>query len=502
MRPVVPDDELVGRVLGEKLLVDQRIGAGAIGVVYRAKHLHLLQPVAVKVLHGNLQRNTVFRQRFLAEARSAHTLDHPNVVRVIDFGEERDGTLWLAMELLDGVELEHEIGSMTIGRAVELTLQVCAALAHAHARGIVHGDVKPSNVLIVKRFDDDGEESERVKLCDFGSPIDAHLGTPHYMSPEQCLGEPLDARSDVYSCGVLFYELVVGEPPFDADDADSVLRQQIIVPPILPSRKRPGLDRRIDAFVMKALAKDKADRFASMREMRAALRELLVDLGPRARHISEIRPIEGVPGAAESSPDPVGEFLAAHSIITSGEKRTLAALLASGNVEASAAHAARLLARIEATNGNDNSAVDAITLLDDPKALTPIADRLLSEDIVPGPYLDRVLRHAGLAAARALWSARISQRPSHERRARFVTWLGATGEECRAMLLLALSRLSPEGGVQMHPELAEDVLLAIPQGADQALAIAVKPFTISPAPRVRDLARAAVDRLTPRARGA
>jgi hypothetical protein len=202
------------------------------------------------------------------------------------------------------------------------------------------------------------------------------------------------------------------------------------------------------------------------------------------------------------SADPVAEFLAAHAVISNREKRTLAGHLASGMVDESVAQVARLLARVETTRGRDATASEALAVLDDPKALAPFAERLLAEDIVPGPYLDRMLRRAGLAAARALWSARVSTPPSHERRARFVTWMRAVGDGAHAVLLVALARLAPQGGVQKHPELAEDVLLSVPPVLDPALASAVSPFVASPVPRVRDRARAALDRVHARARGA
>jgi hypothetical protein len=252
-----------------------------------------------------------------------------------------------------------------------------------------------------------------------------------------------------------------------------------------------------------------------MRDMRAALRELLAELGHdepsalgrtlqtnppppvRMRQISEIRTLpEGV------APDPVAEFLAAHALVAGREKATLAGLLASGKVEESAAHAARLIARLEASNGRDATAKEALELLDDPQALTPIAESLLGEDLVPGPWLDRMLRRGGLAAARALWSARVAHEPTPERRTRFVTWIISVGEGARPVLLSALRRLAPAGETQAHVELTEDVLLAVPPGDDRELALVITPYEASPAPRVAKFARQALERLNARTRGA
>lgn len=320
VRPPPLPDPIEGRCLGGKLLVGERIGSGALGAVYRAKHVLLPQPIAVKVLHPHCRAEPTYRARFLAEAQSASMLDHPNLVRVVDFGEERGGLMWLAMELLDGrsidtVQRDLQGGCFSVERAVAILLDVCAGLAHAHERGIVHGDVKPSNVVLVMHTNDDGEALERAKLCDFGvarfrapsltpergdaareTPSQRRMesgtqpsflaagafgGTPAYMSPEQCVGDELDARSDVYSCGVLFHELITGEVPFSGveSNAGAVLRKHLLAPPTLPSAHRTNIDTRIDAIVAKSLAKDPSDRFASMRELRAALRDLSCGLG-------------------------------------------------------------------------------------------------------------------------------------------------------------------------------------------------------------------------------
>lgn len=243
-----------------------------------------------------------------------------------------------------------------------------------------------------------------------------------------------------------------------------------------------------------------------MRDLRTALRDLLSTSAPASRREARLRPASDVRGSGpfgnDEGADPVAEFLAAHALVTNREKATLAGLLASGKIDESVAHAARLLARVEASNGRDVTATEALSVLDDPKAIAPLAERLLGEDVVPGPYLDRVLRRAGLAAARALWSARVAAPATNERRARFVTWLATVGVAGRPLLIAALSRLAPQRAVQKHADLAEDMLLAIPPGSDDALATAIVPFAASPAARVRARAHALLERMQPHARGA
>jgi serine/threonine-protein kinase len=288
-RPPPPMEEaLVGRTVGGKLAIEKLIGSGGVGAVYRGVHQGLRMPVAVKVLHPRFQADIEFCQHFHAEALAASRLDHPNLVRVIDFGQEPDGLLYFAMEFLDGKTLRDVLedeGVPTLRRSLDIMIQVCTALAHAHARGVIHRDLKPENVVLVASPDDDERHESHVKICDFGlaaaGDTEARViaGTPEYMSPEQCAGELVDARSDIYACGVMLYELVSGRLPFEGDDAMAVVNRQMHAQPEPPSKHRP-VDARIEQIIMRALDKDPERRQESARALRRELREILAGEAP------------------------------------------------------------------------------------------------------------------------------------------------------------------------------------------------------------------------------
>jgi serine/threonine-protein kinase len=303
-------DALIGRSLaGGKLLIESLVGTGMMGAVYKATHRELRIPVAVKVLHESYQRDVDFCRRFYAEALAASRLDHPNLVRVYDFGQEPDGLLYLSMEFVAGRSLRAALGEegpMPAKRIADLMMQVCAGLGQAHARGIVHRDVKPDNVVLVMRQDDDGRPFEQVKVCDFGlallrtsdSTSERFAGTPVYMSPEQCRGEELDARTDIYACGIMLFELATGTVPFLSDKPIVVINRHLTMQPPSLASLRPDVDPRLEPIVQKALKKARDERHETVRTLRTELKALLAP-PPAAfdlvREASQIPPAQGEP---------------------------------------------------------------------------------------------------------------------------------------------------------------------------------------------------------------
>ena len=263
------------RVLGGRYRLEERVAAGGMGTVFAAVDERLHRRVAVKVLKEDLAQDVRFVERFRREARAAAALSHPNVAAVFDFGEE-DGTAFIVMELVEGRDLAmvlREDGPLPPDRARQVAAEMCEALAHAHAAGLVHRDVKPGNVII----DDQG----RVKVTDFGiaraagestlTATGSVLGSAQYMAPEQASGAPVTAAADVYSAGIVLYEMLTSSVPFTGDSALAVAMRHVSDEVPAPSAVNPDVPPDLDRVVARATAKDPAARWSSAAEMAGAL---------------------------------------------------------------------------------------------------------------------------------------------------------------------------------------------------------------------------------------
>ena len=279
------------------------LGRGGMSEVYRGFDVRLRRPVAIKRLRSDAANNPVFRARFRREAEAAGRLHHSAIVAIYDTGEERDATgpsiPFIVMELVEGCTLReelHEAGKLPVARALEVTAAVLDALACSHAAGIIHRDVKPANVMLSKA----GE----IKVADFGIARPAAettgtvtlagtvMGTPQYLSPEQGRGEPVDVRSDLYSAGCMLFELLVGAPPFSGDSPLSIVVQHISNAPTSPSAVDAAISGDVDSIVLKALAKDPADRYQTASEMKADIESVLSGNRPVATALLEAPTVE------------------------------------------------------------------------------------------------------------------------------------------------------------------------------------------------------------------
>lgn len=281
-------DRLLGRVIAKKIRILELIGSGGMGQVYRAEHAELERRIALKVLRPEMSADEERMRRFRREALAASRLEHPSSVRIFDYGEDGpDKLLYIAMELVDGVGLDRLLvdhGPLPPDRAVRILAQVLGALAEAHDAGIIHRDLKPANVLIASRKDDDGNPQDLAKVCDFGlaklvdeerpdgaTRVGTYLGTPAFMSPEQARGQALDPRSDIYSAGVMLYQLLTGHVPFTGESPLDLMVKHITEPPPRLKSSAPHLSPILDDIVEWALAKDPAKRCPSARQLRKAL---------------------------------------------------------------------------------------------------------------------------------------------------------------------------------------------------------------------------------------
>jgi serine/threonine-protein kinase len=289
----VDEASLIGSTIGDRYRLLEVIGDGGMGRVFRAQQVATGGMVALKLLHPEFSTVEQVVQRFEREAEVTTQLRHPNIVKMVDFGEWR-GRLFLATEFLGGKSLAdlmdgddpRKVRPMTVARTGAIMGPVLEALEYAHGRGVVHRDLKPENIMVVPPRGP--LSTEVVKLLDFGvakAAADARtkghkltqagslLGTPGYMSPEQAVGQPADARSDLYSCGVILYEMLTGRPPFESESSLQVLAMHVNATPVPPRAMAAAADipPAVESVVLRAMSKQAAERFQSARELRDAL---------------------------------------------------------------------------------------------------------------------------------------------------------------------------------------------------------------------------------------
>ncbi|MCC6744785.1 MAG: protein kinase [Acidobacteria bacterium] len=289
-----PPDNLVGKVLDGKYRIDALHGSGGMGAVYRATQVNLERTVALKVVRGDFLKDAIVTERFKREALAVARLKHPHIVTVYDFGIVQEGGAYLVMEFLEGRTLRIEIqnrSKLPIGPAVDIMRQICSAVHAAHSEGIIHRDLKPDNIFLESTRDG----SVLVKILDFGvaklrqntadlarsadlTMSGMMLGTPIYMSPEQCQGEPFDARADIYSLGCVFYEMVAGRPPFLGNSPSALIIKHASESPKPPSTHSPTIPQGLENAILKALEKNPGDRFQTAMDLGRALAAVWVPL--------------------------------------------------------------------------------------------------------------------------------------------------------------------------------------------------------------------------------
>ncbi len=292
-------DPRIGTLLAGRYVVEEVIGEGGMATVYRARHKLVDRPVAVKIMNPMLASDPIVRERFRREARSAQKLAHPNIIEIFDQGDTEDGTCYIVMELLRGESLAAVVGQgrLEVDRAIKVMIQIARGIARAHDLEVIHRDLKPENIFLCRR--DDG--SDLVKLLDFGIAKSRHdsrltgqgelFGTPQYMAPERILGNDTGGSSDLYALGVVFFEMLSGELPFNAPDVATFFVKHMNEPARSLQALNARVPARLDELVAKLLAKDPKDRPVDAHRVHQDLLDILREREVAAPPTAEAEPL-------------------------------------------------------------------------------------------------------------------------------------------------------------------------------------------------------------------
>jgi serine/threonine-protein kinase len=387
-------DALLGRTIDGKYRIDAKIGVGGMGAVYRAARLRIGDEVAVKILHPARVLEPQAGERFQREAQAAARLKHPNAVFVIDFGVTNDGLVYLVMELLHGESLRTLIkqeGPLAPTVAAEILKQVCGALDEAHRHQIVHRDLKPDNIMVKT-----GINGLSVKVLDFGiaklrdlaasdlTLTDSVMGSPRYMSPEQCLGEEIDGRSDIYSLGVVLYEMLAGVVPFNRPTSTAVVDQQVNQPPPPLRKVNPTISPSVEAVVLQALAKRREARPQSARALAAAFSAAIEGTNPRESADQSVDPDRLDTTVVLRRPQPVMPPNRVEPPAKTNKPPTTLIITGAVALLAIGALAAVLLVRPSATTSSNNASPSAQPTIDTSRA-APTSAPVVRESSAPVP---------------------------------------------------------------------------------------------------------------------
>ena len=416
-------DPLIGAVVGERYRIVSRIGVGGMGAVYRAEHTMMRRDLAIKVLLSELGGRDEFARRFEREAESASRLAHPNIITVTDFGRTPDGALFLAMEFLAGDALTSAIneGPLPRERALAIVRQILRGLDHAHAAGVVHRDLKPDNIMLVER---DGQR-DVVKILDFGiakvtEPASGQevltqagviFGTPEYLSPEQAVGESVDARADLYAAGVILYEMLAGRRPFESEDKVKIISMHLSHAPPRIRDVNPTVDVpfALEQVVLQALEKHRENRFASATAFLQALEDSEAVVDPALPfEIDATSPHIAFDSAAVGNAADIAQTVASRT--RTGARRPLAAaalVVALGGLGALGVvgYRARMHHKGAASSGLSSGLSSA------PSEPAPVAPALATEL----KKVESLLEAGNTAAARLTLEEQLAQRPQDAR---------------------------------------------------------------------------------------